>query len=58
MKYRKIMPTDNPKILIVFSKDMVERIEDFRYDNRIPNRSKAIRQLIEKGLQQYEKDKK
>jgi len=41
------MPTDKPKVFIVLGKGLLERIEDFRYSNRIPTRSQAIRRLIE-----------
>ena len=48
--YKSYMPTEKPKIILVLEDDLLERIEDFRYENRIPSRSDAIRQLIEKGL--------
>ena len=54
--YREIMPTDKPKVFIVLGKGLLERIEDFRYSNRIPTRSQAIRRLIEEGLKRYEKN--
>jgi metal-responsive CopG/Arc/MetJ family transcriptional regulator len=44
------MPTEKPKILFVADEDLIEKIEDFRYENRIPTRSEAIRKLIENGL--------
>ena len=44
------MPTDNPKVLITLDKDLLEKIEDFRYGNRIPTRSEAVRRLIKEGL--------
>jgi metal-responsive CopG/Arc/MetJ family transcriptional regulator len=31
-------------------KDLLERIDDFRFENRINSRSEAIRRLIEEGL--------
>jgi hypothetical protein len=57
VSYTFNMPTDNPKLLIVFTKKLLSRIEDFRYENRIPNRSEAIRRLIENALERYEKKK-
>jgi hypothetical protein len=57
VSYTFSMPTDNPKLLIVFTKKLLSRIEDFRYENRIPNRSEAIRRLIEDALERYEKKK-
>jgi len=53
-------PTDpkiatDPKMLserVIFpiSRDMLERIEDYRYRRRIPSRADAIRRLIELSL--------
>ena len=44
---------------MVFTKELLERVEDFRYQNRIPTRTEAIRRLQEKALDLYEKtDKK
>ncbi|OPY12777.1 MAG: hypothetical protein A4E66_01036 [Syntrophus sp. PtaB.Bin001] len=44
------MPTEKPKIILVVTDDMLKRIDDFRFENRISSRSKAIRLLIEGGL--------
>jgi metal-responsive CopG/Arc/MetJ family transcriptional regulator len=44
------MPTEKPKLIIVMESDLLKRIDDFRFDNRINSRSEAIRQLIEAGL--------
>jgi len=49
------MPTEKPKILFVADDNLVERIDDFRYGNRIPSRSEAIRRLVEEALIKYEK---
>lgn len=51
------MPTEKPKILFVADNNLVERIDDFRFDNRINSRSEAIRRLIEEALKKYEKNK-
>lgn len=40
----------NTQILVTLNKDMLAKIEDFQFDNRIKSRTEAIRQLIEKGL--------
>ena len=45
-----IMPTDKPRILLTLSDELLEEIDDFRYKNRIPARTEAIRQLIRKAL--------
>ena len=53
-----IMTTDKPRILLTVDKDLLERIEDFRFDNRIAARTEAIRRLIDEALKKYEKSKK
>ena len=52
-----IMPTDKPRILLTLSDELLEEIDDYRYKNRIPARTEAIRQLIRKALPK-KKDKK
>jgi metal-responsive CopG/Arc/MetJ family transcriptional regulator len=44
------MPSKKPQILLVVDEDLLVRIDDFRFDNRINSRSEAVRRLIEKGL--------
>jgi len=51
------MATAKPQILLTIGKDQLNRIENFRYSNRIPTRSEAIRHLLEESLKRYEKDK-
>jgi metal-responsive CopG/Arc/MetJ family transcriptional regulator len=51
------MPSDKPKILFVMDKELLERIEDFRFNNRISSRSEAVRKLIESGLKVSTKPK-
>jgi metal-responsive CopG/Arc/MetJ family transcriptional regulator len=52
------MPTEKPKIIFVADDDLLERLDDFRFDNRINSRSEAIRRLINEALKKYEKKKK
>ena len=52
------MATDKPKVLLILEEDQLKRIDDYRYENRIPARTEAIRRLIEKGLKQYKKESK
>jgi len=52
------MTTDKPRVLLTIGKDLLEKIEDFRFSNRINSRSKAIRRLIEEALKKYEKKPK
>jgi len=44
------MPTEKPRIILALDNDLLERIDDYRYENRIPSRSEAVRLLIEEGL--------
>ena len=52
------MPTKQPVITMIFPEDLLNKVEDYRYENRIPTRTEAIRQLLEKGLKQHEKETK
>jgi metal-responsive CopG/Arc/MetJ family transcriptional regulator len=52
------MPTQKPILTFAADKDLLERINDFRFDNRIETKSEAIRILVEKGLKEYEKKTK
>lgn len=45
----------SPVITMVFTEELLKRIEDFRFDNRIPTRSEAIRRLLEEALKKFEK---
>lgn len=44
------MATDKPKILLILEDDLLRRIEDYRFENRVNSRAEAIRRLIEEGL--------
>lgn len=52
------MPTEKPILTFAVDEELLERISDFRFENRIETRSEAIRMLVEKALQDYEKQKK
>ncbi len=52
------MPTEKPILTFAVDDELMERINDFRVENRIETRSEAIRILVEKGLMDYEKQKK
>ena len=51
------MTTDKPKILLTVDEKLLERIDNFRFDNRIGARTEAIRRLIDEALKKYEKPK-
>ena len=52
------MPTEKHILTFAVDEGLLERISNFRFDNRIETRSEAIRMLIEKALEDYEKKKK
>ena len=52
------MPTEKPILTFAVDEELLERISDFRFENRIETRSEAIRMLVEKALKDYEKKKK
>lgn len=45
------MPTTKPQFTIVVDEASLKEIEDYRFEKRFPNRSKAINDLIKKGLE-------
>ena len=49
--------SENKRILVVIDKDLLDKVDDFRYDNRIPSRSETIRELVKKGLKAPKKKK-
>lgn len=40
----------NTQILITVNKEMLQKIEDYQFSNRIKSRTEAIRQLIDIGI--------
>jgi metal-responsive CopG/Arc/MetJ family transcriptional regulator len=52
------MPTEKKVLTFVVDDDLLKRLEDFRFENRLNTMSEAIRKLIEESLQRYEKKAK
>ena len=52
------MTKDKAKILLEIEQALLEKIEDFRFNNRIPSRAEAVRELLRKGLKSTEKKSK
>jgi hypothetical protein len=50
MRYEQVMPSEKPKILFVIDRELLEKLRDYRFENRINSMSEAIRQLLEIGL--------
>lgn len=44
------------KKLINYPDHIVEQVEDYRYENRLPNFSAAVIELIQKGLEASKKE--
>lgn len=45
------MPTEKPRVSFALSKELLKRIDDFKYENRIKNQSQAIIALINRGFE-------
>jgi len=50
------MTTKKPRYSISVDDEMFERIEDYRFLNRFPNRSEATVDLIRRGLESLERE--
>jgi len=48
------MATDKPKVLLILDDDLLKRIDDYRFENRIPARNEAIRRLLDSALKNFE----
>ena len=49
------MPTEKPRYTITLDEDMLKKIDDFRFENRFPNRTQATLELIRIGMEALEK---
>ncbi len=45
------MPTDKPRVTFTMSEEMLKRVDDYKFDNRIKNQTQAIVKLIDRGLE-------
>lgn len=50
------MPTEKPRYTITLDEDMLKKIDDFRFENRYPNRTQATLALIRLGIEALEKE--
>ena len=46
----KKTPNAKPTITITLDEKLLKQIDDYQFENRIRNRSQAIKELIEKGM--------
>lgn len=49
------MPRKDKVVPVPIHEDLLIRVEDYRYENRIASRAEAIRRLIEEGLSKQQK---
>jgi metal-responsive CopG/Arc/MetJ family transcriptional regulator len=52
------MPSKKDILNFAVDKDLMKRLDDFRFENRINTMSKAIRRLLDEALKKYEKKPK
>lgn len=45
-------------VLVNFPDTVLEKVEDYQFENRFKSRTQAIIHLVEKGLEQNEKEPK
>lgn len=48
------MDEEKTKLTFEVDRELLARINNFRFDNRIDSKSEAIRQLLDEALRQYE----
>lgn len=51
------MPTEKPRYTVIVDEEMLQAIDDFRFENRYPSRSAATLELIRLGLKQLEQER-
>lgn len=51
------MPTEKPRYTITLEPEMLEKIDDFRFENRFANRTQATLELIRIGMEAIENGK-
>lgn len=58
MLYWFFMPTEKNILNFAVDDDLMKRLDDFRFGNRINTRSEAIRRLLDQALRKYEEKAK
>lgn len=51
------MPTNKPRYTVIVDEELLEKIDDFRFENRYPSRSAATLELIRKGIEQLQRER-
>ena len=52
------MSTEKPRFSITVDDELFKRLEDYRFENRFPNRSQAVVELIRQSLDEHDKKKR
>ena len=52
-----IMPTEKPRYTITLDEEMLKKIDDYRFENRVANRTQATLELIRIGMNSLENRK-
>ena len=52
------MSTEKPRFSITVDDELFKRLEDYRFENRLPNRSQAVVELIRQSLDEHDKKKR
>ena len=52
------MPDKKEILTISIDKELINNIDDYRFDNRIGSRSEAIRRLLKEALDKHKKNSK
>ena len=50
------MATDRPRYTVSLDQELFEEVENFRFENRYPTRSKATVELIRMGIEALKKE--
>ncbi|HWQ76440.1 MAG TPA: ribbon-helix-helix domain-containing protein [Syntrophomonas sp.] len=50
------MPTEKPRYTVTVDEETLQKIDDFRFENRYPSRSAATLELIRLGMEQLKRE--
>ena len=53
-----VMPTEKPRYTVIVDEELLEKIDDFRFENRYPSRSAATIELIRLGIEALKENQK
>jgi len=50
------MPTEKPRYTVTVDEELMQKIDDYRFENRFPSRSAATLELIRLGMEALKKE--